>query len=220
MLKKTQIIIISISTVVAIITGIILLVIFLPKTNSPFNVSPTVSPTVSTTVSPTVSPLPADLIVNFKPALSVKKSFNLINWKEDFRTETISDCEYTKSCAYYVPKNASYDPSKETLELKVTVEGEGKESVKSARIVSTKTYEKGVYVFKAKIPKCAHSFPAIWFTGAYSNSYGKNWPYMGEIDVMETSHENSGTTFTILGGGPIHKSTQPYQADGWRYCKL
>ena len=70
-------------------------------------------------------------------------------------------------------------------------------------------FQYGKIESRMKIPSTANGlWPAFWFMG---NDYsGSNWPYCGEIDVMECGHSAgiaSGTQSSFMGGamhwGPI-----------------
>lgn len=63
------------------------------------------------------------------------------------------------------------------------IESEGREEYTSARLVSRgkKQFKYGKIEFRAKVPSAQGTWAATWMLGQKNN-----WPYSGEIDIMET----------------------------------
>lgn len=62
----------------------------------------------------------------------------------------------------------------------------------SIRLVSKNAYNGGLFVFDvAHVPYGCGTWPAIWMTSI------DNWPYQGEIDVMETVNQAPWNQFTL-----------------------
>lgn len=60
-------------------------------------------------------------------------------------------------------------------------------------------YMYGRFEAKIKIPQKVGSFPAFWTLGGnYDEGYGINWPYCGEIDIMEHKQGYAWTTAGAL----------------------
>lgn len=66
----------------------------------------------------------------------------------------------------------------------------------SSSIVSSYRFRKGTMIVRAKIPAVDGAWPAIWTTGTSDEGYTWQWPFGGEIDLLE---------YYLVGGVPsIH----------------
>ena len=56
----------------------------------------------------------------------------------------------------------------------------------SGRMGSIFKQKYGLFMFKAKVPRGPHLWPALWTVGEWQAGETNKWPKTGEIDVMET----------------------------------
>jgi len=121
---------------------------------------------------------------------------------EDFDVVVITDADMTHSCANYTDDGTTVLSRDGELVLKVSSACEGGICLNSGRVMSKKTYSYGIFIWRAKVPKCNFIWPALWLltgdTGG-NGPYGP-WPCSGEIDVLETVNEDSWGAFNIVAG--------------------
>jgi len=133
----------------------------------------------------------------------LKKRYDLGGSPEvEFDIAEYSDENLTHSCSNYTNDGSTVFTRDGKLVLRVASEGTGGKSLQSGRIMSKESYRYGLFTFTAKVPKCNYVWPAIWLLpgNVHGNgSYG-TWPCSGEIDVLETVHNESFGSFNIVAG--------------------
>jgi hypothetical protein len=115
------------------------------------------------------------------------------NWYSD----NSFDSKYTNTCAKYDPKQVTVKDNQMILTVGERVSGKncgaGKNPpdycILSGRVTSNYKFKYGICLFDAKVPKGQSLWPALWLTG--NQSGGGSWPFVGEIDVMETMYTPS-----------------------------
>jgi len=131
------------------------------------------------------------------------KRFRLgADWRSEFQTDQIPDSGLTHSCATYIDDGSTVFSRDNKLVLKVASACGGGECLYSGRVMSKETFQYGLFVFVAKIPKCNYIWPALWLLPQSvqgDGAYGR-WPCSGEIDVMETVHDQGFGAFNLVGG--------------------
>jgi len=128
----------------------------------------------------------------------LKKRYNLSGSPEsEFEIEERSDEFLTHSCSNYTNDGSTVFTRDGKLVIKVASEGTGGRSLNSGRVMSKVSHRYGLFMFSAKVPKCNYVWPAIWLLG--NGRYG-TWPCSGEIDVLETVHDQSFGAFNIVAG--------------------
>jgi len=133
----------------------------------------------------------------------LKKRYNLSAAPEaEFEIEEHSDEFLTHSCSDYTNDGSTVFSRDGNLVLKVASAGKGGKSLNSGRIMSKESYRYGLFTFSAKVPKCNYVWPAIWLLPGNKDGQGPygTWPCSGEIDVLETVHDQSFGTFNVVAG--------------------
>ncbi len=70
------------------------------------------------------------------------------------------------------------------LAIKSIYENYLNNSFTSAKLISKESWKYGIFEIKAKLPLARGSWPAIWMLPYNYNEYSE-WPYCGEIDIVE-----------------------------------
>jgi len=121
---------------------------------------------------------------------------------QDFEVEAHSDENLTHSCSDYVNDGSTVFSRDGNLVLKVAAACEGGGCLKSGRVMSKASFKYGLFTFSARVPKCNFIWPALWLLPNNTNGegvYGR-WPCSGEIDVLETVHEQNFGAFNVVAG--------------------
>jgi hypothetical protein len=126
---------------------------------------------------------------------------------QDFDVVVIPDANMTHSCANYVDDGSTVFTRDGNLVLKVSSACPGGRCLNSGRVMSKQGFRYGVFVFKAKVPKCHYVWPALWLLPSSSKGDGAygTWPCSGEIDVLETVHKDSWGAFNLVAGFGANK---------------
>lgn len=121
---------------------------------------------------------------------------------KDFDVVVIPDAEMTHSCANYTDDGSTVFTRDGKLVLKVSSTCPNGRCLNSGRVMSKQGFRYGVFVFKAKVPKCHYIWPALWLLPNSSKGDGAygTWPCSGEIDVLETVHGDSWGAFNLVAG--------------------
>lgn len=133
----------------------------------------------------------------------LQKRFNLGQSPEiDFEIEAHSDEFLTHSCSNYTDDGSTVFTRDGKLVLKVASHCEGGGCMNSGRMMSRDGFKYGLFTFSAKVPKCDHIWPAIWFLPVDQNGNGTygTWPRSGEMDLLETVHDGGFGTFNLVAG--------------------
>jgi len=120
----------------------------------------------------------------------------------DFDVINVPDQALTHSCANYINDGSTVFSRDGSLVLKVSSHCEGGGCMNSGRVMSKESFKYGLFTFSARVPKCNHVWPALWLLPANTDgegSYGR-WPCSGEIDVLETVHDEGFGTFNLVAG--------------------
>jgi hypothetical protein len=120
----------------------------------------------------------------------------------EFDVEVHSDEFLTHSCSNYTHDGKTVRTENNKLHLRVDSACKGGDCLNSGRIMSKESFKYGLFTFSAKVPKCNYVWPALWLLPQDVNgtgSYGR-WPCSGEIDVLETVHDQSFGTFNLVAG--------------------
>lgn len=110
---------------------------------------------------------------------------------------------YTKNCV----KNAEICNKK--LIIRSLYENYKGNSFTSAKLISKKAWKYGKIEVRAKIPVARGTWPAIWLLSSDYN--GHNWPFCGEIDILE----HFGHTF-----GEVQFSLHSYEYNFYKHNKF
>mmetsp|Transcript_92470 Transcript_92470/g.233189 ORF Transcript_92470/g.233189 Transcript_92470/m.233189 type:complete len:428 (-) Transcript_92470:64-1347(-) len=122
--------------------------------------------------------------------------------KEEFDVIEIPDANLTGSCANYTDDGTTVFTRDGKLVLKVAAECADATCLNSGRVMSKESFKYGIFTWSAKVPKCNRIWPALWLlpgdtTG--NGSYG-TWPCSGEIDVLESVHDDPWAAFNLVAG--------------------
>ncbi|TSE06004.1 family 16 glycosylhydrolase [Aquimarina algiphila] len=108
---------------------------------------------------------------------------------------------------WYRPENTTVQNGNLVITTKNEAFG-GKQYTSSKLITSGKFNSKyGRYEASIKLPSAGGIWPAFWMLPEQSN-----WPFTGEIDIMEAEHKNPTTI-----GGTVHYSNGEWQYNGREY---
>lgn len=147
---------------------------------------------------------PATGVLNLNAAkLRLSKKYNLgINPAQEFDVIEITDENMTHSCANYVADGSTVFSRDGKLVLRVSSACANGKCLNSGRIMSKASYNYGLFIFKATVPKCNAIWPALWLLPTDSKGTGTygTWPCSGEIDVLETVHDDSWGAFNLVSG--------------------
>jgi len=133
----------------------------------------------------------------------LSKSFDLSQQpSQDFDVVVLPDANMTHSCANYIDDGSTVFTRDGELVLKVSSACADGKCLNSGRVMSKQGFKYGVFVFKAKVPKCNYIWPALWLLPGSSKGDGEygTWPCSGEIDVLETVHGDSWGAFNLVAG--------------------
>ncbi|CAE8599067.1 unnamed protein product [Polarella glacialis] len=131
------------------------------------------------------------------------KRFNLSqDPKEEWDVIAIPDANLTQSCANYVDDNSTVFSRGKDLVLRVASACADGKCLNSGRIMSKEAFKFGVFSFTVKVPKCNWLWPALWLLPGNTHGEGEygGWPCSGEIDVLETVHDESNGAFNVVSG--------------------
>jgi len=134
---------------------------------------------------------------------SLSKRFDFSQPPEaEFDIEVHSDEFLTHSCSNYTNDGRTVRTENNKLHLRVDSLCEGGGCMNSGRVMSKESFKYGLFTFSAKVPKCNHVWPALWLLPQDVNGEGNygRWPCSGEIDVLETVHDQSFGTFNLVAG--------------------
>jgi len=122
--------------------------------------------------------------------------------KEAWDLDVMPDENMTHSCSNYVDDGSTVFTRDGNLVLKVSSASEDGKSLNSGRVMSKDGFKYGIFVFKAKVPKCNYIWPALWLLPESSKGDGEygTWPCSGEIDVLETVNDDSWGAFNLVAG--------------------
>lgn len=161
----------------------------------------------------------ADANATVQPSLNrayvLRKDFDLgQEVSREFDVVVIPDANMTHSCANYVDDGSTAFTRDGGLVLKVSSACPDGRCLNSGRIMSKEGFRYGVFVFKATVPKCHYTWPALWLLPSSSKGDGEygTWPCSGEIDVLETVHEQSFGAFNLVAGFGAEEQPEGYCA--------
>lgn len=114
----------------------------------------------------------------------------------------IPDENMTHSCSNYTGDGTTVFTRDGKLVLRVASPCSDGTCLNAPRIMSKESFLYGIYVFTVRLPKCHHLWPALWLLPNSSQGDGEYgfWPCSGEIDVLETVHEDSHGAFNLVTG--------------------
>lgn len=120
----------------------------------------------------------------------------------DFDVEEHPDANLTHSCANYTRDGSTVFTRDGKLVLKVASKGAGGRTLNSGRVMSKAGFKYGLFSFTAKVPKCHYVWPAIWLLPVNMHGEGNygGWPCSGEIDILETVHDQAFGTYNLVSG--------------------
>jgi len=145
----------------------------------------------------------------------LRKDFDLGgNVSDDFDVQVMPDAEMTHSCANYTGDGTTVFARDGSLVLKVASACPGGKCLNSGRVMSKDGFRYGVFIFKATIPKCNYIWPALWLLPSSAKGDGEygTWPCSGEIDLLETVHEDPWGAFNLVAGFGAHEDPQGFCA--------
>jgi len=118
----------------------------------------------------------------------------------------------THSCSNYVDDARTVFTRDGNLVLSVASACPDGKCLNSGRVMSKKGFKYGVFVFKAKVPKCNYIWPALWLLPENSKGAGAygTWPCSGEIDILETVNADSWGAFNLVAGFGANKHKNGY----------
>ncbi|MBN1410432.1 MAG: glycoside hydrolase family 16 protein [Spirochaetales bacterium] len=172
------------------------MVIFAAKPTPKF--SPTPKPTATSTPTPFDTPVPTPTPVTTEPVVSPPSgelvwsdefdgaTLNTADWTYDIGTGPYNDGWGNNEVQYYTDREENVRLENGALVIEALKERYETKSYTSARI---KTKDKQMWKYgtmeaRIKLPEGAGLWPAFWMLG--SSFIDSNWPYCGEIDIMET----------------------------------
>lgn len=163
-------------------------------TNTP--IPPTITPTPSPTSIPTSTPIePPDPI-----PFSEDEGWELV-WNDEFDGDTINLDNWTydiggggwgnREKQYYTnePENARVENG--LLVIEARFERYENSNYTSAKLITQglQEFQYGRIEARAKVPEGAGFWPSFWMLGANyeaeNSVYSSDWPFVGEIDIME-----------------------------------
>jgi len=122
----------------------------------------------------------------------------------DWDIVVIPDQNLTHSCSNYTwsEEKPTVFTRDDKLVLKITEACEDGKCVNAGRVMSKEAYTYGIFVFKAKVPKCNSIWPAIWMLPGNTSGHGVygDWPCSGEIDILETVGDGTVGAFNLVAG--------------------
>ncbi|MFA9391588.1 MAG: family 16 glycosylhydrolase [Prolixibacteraceae bacterium] len=130
------------------------------------------------------------VILMLIPLFVSAQEYKLV-WSDEFTDGMSKDWSYdiggsgwgNNELQYYTNSNTSVSDG--ILKITVKKENRGTNKYTSSRIKTkgAKAWKYGRIEARIKLAKVQGNFPAFWMLGASFN--GSNWPYCGEIDIME-----------------------------------
>ena len=170
---------------------------------------------------------PLDPYASYPEKVTINNKELSYSWSDEFNgtslDETIWTYEYgahgwgNNEYQYYRKENTSVSDGY----LSITAKKENYNGAKytSSRIITMNKYETHYGYFEARIslPRGNGIWPAFWMLGA--NFEEINWPFSGEIDIMEAINSENKTYSTIHynnGGSSANYSHGSYGNNGYR----
>lgn len=122
--------------------------------------------------------------------------------KEDFDVVKIPDANLTGSCANYTDDGKTVFTRDGKLVLKVDSECADATCLNSGRVMSKESFQYGIFTWSVKVPKCNRIWPALWLLPGDTNGTGRygTWPCSGEIDVLESVHDDPWAAYNLVAG--------------------
>ncbi|MBG0771731.1 MAG: family 16 glycosylhydrolase, partial [Anaerolineaceae bacterium] len=165
--------------------------------------APTVEPTIAATPAPTSIPTSTPIVPPEEIAIIEYEGYELV-WHDEFDGTEINRSNWTfdqggygfgnGEAQYYTdrPENARLENGLLVIEARF-------EKYETSYYTSAKLWSKGLQEFqygrieaRTKVPSGAGLWPAFWMLGADFDPhvdenyvYTNNWPFCGEIDIME-----------------------------------
>ncbi len=138
-----------------------------------------------------------------KPEKGASYTYNNLVWEDDFNTDGAPD---TANWTYDLGAGGwgngelqTYTDNAENVKVEggsliITAKADGSGGYTSARLKSQglRKFTYGRVEVSAKLPAAQGTWPAIWMLG--SNFPDVGWPKSGEIDIMEQTGDDKGTT--------------------------
>ncbi len=152
----------------------------------------------------------------------VKEDYELV-WSDEFNSDTLdlkkwqidADCRRNSELQYYTSslddKNLQLDGENLVFVPKIEeyVAKDGTKFKYTSAEISTQgrsAWKYGYFEFRAKLSCGENVVPAIWMMGMDYEYGGCYWPFSGEIDILEKSHNNN-TIVSTLHHSPYGEKT-------------